>query len=134
MPPQITGVDARLTPRRIGAEPITLSGKDYFRYFYIMPLNTGIAYSGHPIPKNCEIKLRFNRAEANKALLALNLDDQGVVDTNFPFDDRRIKLNDPELHCNFYDSKYYDEKLSATNIQKFRWKFPSVHCQKYVGQ
>ena len=73
-----------------------VGGTRYLRYSFIIRLNSGVI-ENHPLPKEVPIKLIFYRADAEKALLSLKLNDT-QTETLATYDlDRSIRLINPLL-------------------------------------
>ena len=103
------------------AEKIEKNGKVYFRYYFVTKINSGLALSPQPLPKNVPIKLSFIRADANKSLLSTKSDDSS------PMEDRVLDLIDPTLHASFIQSEHYDRKYANHRIS--RVSFPFLDCK-----
>ena len=105
--------------RRIEAEKIKKSGKEYYRYYFVTRINCGLAMSPQPLPKNVPVKLTFVRADAKKSLLTTLSKTSSLQ----PFDDRVISLINPTLHASFVQSEHYDRKYANHRISRCSFPF-----------
>ena len=103
------------------AEKVKKDGKNYFRYYFVTKINTGLALSPQPLPKNVPIKLTFVRADAKKSLLSTNSDNKD------PMSERVLELMNPTLHASFLQSEHYDRKYANHRIS--RVSFPFLDCK-----
>ena len=120
--------------RRKGAEPVTIEGKRYYRYFISLRINTGLAIQGKPIPKDTEIRIEFRRAKASFGLLSTlnyNDDENGILHTYLTHSNASLKLIDPVLHVCYIDSTYYDQKFQSHNISSFKYKYTDFNLHRY---
>ena len=103
--------------RQAYAEVKEINGTRYFRYYFIVRLNSGVI-ENHPLPKDLPIKLTFYRADAEKSLLSVNLNaDQSQSESTYDLD-RSIKLINPVLelvntHSAELDKKYTQHRLPS---------------------
>ena len=107
--------------RRTEARKIEMEGKTYYRYHFIVSLNTGIAMSPQPLPKQVPIKITFYRADASKSLLSTLIDDHG--EPKAVNADRVIRLINPTLHASFLQSEHYDRKYANHRISRVSFPF-----------
>ena len=105
--------------RRIEAEEITKSGKKYFRYYFVTKINTGLAMSPQPLPKNVPVKLTFVRADATKSLLSTLAHNSKTE----PYDSRVLSIINPTLHACFIQSDHYDRKYANHRISRVTFPF-----------
>lgn len=117
------------THRRKYAEKITHNGKTYFRYYLLTKINSGIVLSGQPLPKEVPVKIRFNRAEAKKALIGTYIEGTKVLET---YGKSFIDLIDPEINACYIQSSHYDQKLNERNIPRFKFKFNDYGIHRLV--
>ena len=107
--------------RRDQAEKISKNGKVFYRYYFVTKINSGLALSSQPLPKNIPIKLSFIRADAKKSLLSVK------SDKTDPMSDRVLDLINPTLHASFVQSEHYDRKYANHRIS--RVNFPFLDCK-----
>ena len=107
--------------RRNEAQRLEIDGAIYYRYHFIVSLNTGIAMTPQPLPKQVPIKITFYRADASKSLLSTLLEDNGDPIAVNP--DRVVKLINPTLHASFLQSEHYDRKYANHRISRVNFPF-----------
>ena len=107
--------------RRREAERIKIDDKIFYRYHFIVRINSGLAMTPQPLPKNVPIKLKFFRADAEKSLLAAELDNSGEPLSKY--NSRVIKLINPLLHASFIQSEHYDRKYANHRISRVQFPF-----------
>ena len=107
--------------RRQEAEKIIIDDKIFYRYHFIVRINSGIAMTPQPLPKNVPIKLTFFRADAEKSLLAADMDSSG--DPLSKYSSRVVKLINPLLHASFVQSEHYDRKYANHRISRVNFPF-----------
>lgn len=111
-----------VSKRRRDCEVQTIDGKQYMRYSFIIRLNSGVI-ENHPLPKAVPIKLIFYRADAEKALLSLNLtDDKSSSNTTYDID-RSIRLVNPLLELVNTQSAELDKKYSQHRLPDLELPF-----------
>ena len=101
--------------RRQDSEVKTIDGKRYLRYSFIIRLNSGVI-ENHPLPKPVPIKLIFYRADAEKALLSMNLNDTKTESLTVYDQDRSIRLINPLLELVNTQSEELDKKYSQHRL------------------
>ena len=101
--------------RRQDSEVKTIDGKRYLRYSFIIRLNSGVI-ENHPLPKPVPIKLIFYRADAEKALLSMNLNDAKTDSLTVYDQGRSIKLINPLLELVNTQSEELDKKYSQHRL------------------
>ena len=101
--------------RRQDSEAKTIDGKRYLRYSFIIRLNSGVI-ENHPLPKPVPIKLIFYRADAEKALLSMNLNDTKTDSLTVYDQSRSIKLINPLLELVNTQSDELDKKYSQHRL------------------
>ena len=107
--------------RRKEALKIVLDGETYLRYHFVVSINTGIAMSPQPLPKQVPIKITFYRADASKSLLSTVIEDNG--EPKAINSDRVLKLINPILHASFLQSEHYDRKYANHRISRVSFPF-----------
>ena len=111
-----------VSKRRRDCEVQTIDGKQYMRYSFIIRLNSGVI-ENHPLPKTVPIKLIFYRADAEKALLSLNLtDDKSSSNSTYDID-RSIRLVNPLLELVNTQSAELDRKYSQHRLPDLELPF-----------
>ena len=106
--------------RRNFGEAHTIDGKHYLRYYFIIRLNSGVI-ENHPLPKDLPIKLTFFRADAERSLMSVSLnEDQSASNASYDLD-RSIKLINPVLELvntqsNELDKKYAQHRLPSLSL------------------
>ena len=101
--------------RRQDSEVKTIDGKRYLRYSFIIRLNSGVI-ENHPLPKQVPIKLIFYRADAEKALLSMNLNETKTESLTVYDQDRSIRLINPLLELVNTQSEELDKKYSQHRL------------------
>jgi len=101
--------------RRQDSEVKTIDGKRYLRYSFIIRLNSGVI-ENHPLPKPVPIKLIFYRADAEKALLSMNLNETKTESLTVYDQDRSIRLINPLLELVNTQSEELDKKYSQHRL------------------
>ena len=101
--------------RRQDSEAKTIEGKRYLRYSFIIRLNSGVI-ENHPLPKPVPIKLIFYRADAEKALLSMKLNDTKTDSLTVYDQGRSIKLINPLLELVNTQSEELDKKYSQHRL------------------
>ena len=101
--------------RRQDSEIKTIDGKRYLRYSFIIRLNSGVI-ENHPLPKPVPIKLIFYRADAEKALLSMNLNETKTESLTVYDQDRSIRLINPLLELVNTQSEELDKKYSQHRL------------------
>ena len=101
--------------RRRDCEVKIIDGKNYLRYSFIIRLNSGVI-ENHPLPKQVPIKLIFYRADAERALLSTNLNDDKSASTVTYELDRSLKLVNPLLELVNTQSEELDKKYSLHRL------------------
>ena len=101
--------------RRQDCEVKTIDGKRYLRYSFIIRLNSGVI-ENHPLPKPVPIKLIFYRADAEKALLSMNLNDTSTQSLTVYDHGRSIRLINPLLELVNTQSEELDKKYSQHRL------------------
>ena len=108
--------------RRRDNDVVTIDGKRYLRYSFIIRINSGVI-ENHPLPKQVPIKLIFYRADAQKALLSMNLtDDKSESRVSYDFG-RSIKLINPLLELVNTQSEELDKKYSQHRLSDLELPF-----------
>ena len=93
-----------------------------YRYHLVLNLNLSLRDSLKPLPKECQIKLTFFRANANKALLCTTLDPSSHQPTvNYPT--TTIELINPVLNAMYFKSEFFDKQLMPHMIDHVNWPF-----------
>ena len=106
--------------RRNFGEAHTIDGKHYLRYYFIIRLNSGVI-ENHPLPKDLPIKLTFFRADAERSLMSVSLnEDQSASNASYDLD-RSIKLINPVLELvntqsDELDKKYAQHRLPSLSL------------------
>ena len=114
--------DHEVSKRRRDCEVKTIDGKQFMRYSFIIRLNSGVI-ENHPLPKAVPIKLIFYRADAEKALLSMNLSDD-KTSSNATYDlDRSIRLVNPLLELVNTQSAELDKKYSQHRLPDLELPF-----------
>ena len=121
------GIDLDIQPNKyeIGkrqnyAEAHAIDGKNYLRYYFIIRLNSGVI-ENHPLPKDLPIKLTFYRADAERSLISVSLnDDQSTSKASYDLG-RSIKLINPVLELvntqsDELDKKYAQHRLPSLSL------------------
>ena len=103
--------------RRVEAEKIVKSGKQFLRYYFVTKINSGLAMSPQPLPKNVPVKLTFVRADAKKSLLSI------LSNGDKSYDSRVLDLINPTLHASFIQSEHYDRKYANHRISRVSFPF-----------
>ena len=117
----ITNTD-ELDKRRRDCIAEQVGGTRYLRYSFIIRLNSGVI-ENHPLPKQVPIKLIFYRADAEKALLSLNLNET-QTETAASYDlDRSIRLINPLLELVNTQSSELDKKYSQHRLSDLELPF-----------
>ena len=105
--------------RELGTHHLT-SGK---RYHFIFPLNLILARSPRPLPKDVIINVSLSRAAAHKSLIALKLDSETGLDAGNFDSTKPLKLINPTFRAKFFESDYFDRKLTPQRINKIPYPF-----------
>ena len=106
-----------------------VGGTRYLRYSFIIRLNSGVI-ENHPLPKEVPIKLIFYRADAEKALLSLKLNDT-QTETLATYDlDRSIRLINPLLELVNTQSSELDKKYSQHRLSDLELPFLDKQIRK----
>ena len=105
--------------RRDEAEKIVKSGKIYYRYYFVTKINSGLALSPQPLPKDVPVKLAFIRADATKSVLS-TLSDKN---NSKPYDSRVLDIINPTLHASFVQSEHYDRKYANHRISRVSFPY-----------
>ena len=106
--------------RRNFGEAHTIDGKHYLRYYFIIRLNSGVI-ENHPLPKDLPIKLTLFRADAERSLMSVSLNqDQSASNASYDLD-RSIKLINPVLELvntqsDELDKKYAQHRLPSLSL------------------
>ena len=106
--------------RRNFGEAHTIDGKHYLRYYFIIRLNSGVI-ENHPLPKDLPIKLTFYRADAERSLMSVSLnEDQSSSKASYDLD-RSMKLINPVLELvntqsDELDKKYAQHRLPSLSL------------------
>ena len=101
--------------RRRDCEVKTIEGKQYLRYSFIIRLNSGVI-ENHPLPKTVPIKLIFYRADAEKSLISMNLNDAKTESLTVYEQDRSVRLINPLLELVNTQSEELDRKYSQHRL------------------
>ena len=101
--------------RRRDCEVKNIDGKRYLRYSFIIRLNSGVI-ENHPLPKTVPIKLIFYRADAEKSLLSMNLNDAQTESLTTYDQDRSVRLINPLLELVNTQSEELDKKYSQHRL------------------
>ena len=115
-----TPINPYVDERRDEAEKVIKSGKIFYRYYFVTRINSGLALSPQPLPKNVPIKLTFVRADAKKSLLSI-LPDR--ISDDKIFNSRVLELINPTLHASFQQSEHYDRKYANHRISRVTFPF-----------
>ena len=97
-----------------------IDDKNYLRYYFIIRLNSGVI-ENHPLPKDLPIKLTFYRADAERSLISVSLnDDQSTSKASYDLG-RSIKLINPVLELvntqsDELDKKYAQHRLPSLSL------------------
>ena len=102
------------------AESHTIDGKHYLRYYFIIRLNSGVI-ENHPLPKDLPIKLTFYRADAERSLISVSLNEDQTSSKAMYDLDRSIKLINPVLELvntqsDELDKKYAQHRLPSLSL------------------
>ena len=108
--------------RRRDCEVKIVDGKRFMRYSFIIRLNSGVI-ENHPLPKSVPIKLIFYRADAEKALLSMNLSDDNLSSQSTYDLDRSIRLVNPLLELVNTQSAELDKKYSQHRLPDLELPF-----------
>lgn len=101
--------------RQSYGETHNIEGKTYLRYYFIIRLNSGVI-ENHPLPKDLPIKLTFYRADAERSLISVSLDD-AKTQSNATYDlDRSLKLINPVLELVNTQSDELDKKYAQHRL------------------
>lgn len=113
------GSKNEITLRTQHSQRKTVDGVECNRFYFKMPINTGLAMTSRPLPKDVPLKFIFVRAAAEKSLLSImapeNHNDLKV---------KSITLNNPQLVATMATSAYYDRKYAEHRIE--RQDFPYI--------
>ena len=101
--------------RRRDCEAKTIETKRYLRYSFIIRLNSGVI-ENHPLPKTVPIKLIFYRADAEKSLISMNLNDAKTESLTVYEQDRSVRLINPLLELVNTQSEELDRKYSQHRL------------------
>lgn len=101
--------------RRRDCEAKTIDTKHYLRYSFIIRLNSGVI-ENHPLPKTVPIKLIFYRADAEKSLISMNLNDAKTESLTVYDQDRSVRLINPLLELVNTQSEELDRKYSQHRL------------------
>ena len=105
--------------RRDEAEKIVKSGKTFYRYYFVTKINSGLALSPQPLPKDVPVKLSFMRADATKSTLStLNNNSKDK-----PYEFRVLDIINPTLHASFVQSEHYDRKYANHRISRVTFPY-----------
>ena len=124
--------------RRVGAESIVLGNVPHFRYYITLKLNTGLATSPEPLPKDIPISIKLFRADAKRALLACltematDTNQQPYLNVLKTYPHRHIPIVEPILHASYVVSDYYTRHLQASRVMNFKYKFNESSIQRYA--
>ena len=108
--------------RRRDCEVKIVDGKRFMRYSFIIRLNSGVI-ENHPLPKSVPIKLIFYRADAEKALLSMNLSGDNLSSQSTYDLDRSIRLVNPLLELVNTQSAELDKKYSQHRLPDLELPF-----------
>lgn len=108
--------------RRRDCEVKIVDGKRFIRYSFIIRLNSGVI-ENHPLPKSVPIKLIFYRADAEKALLSMNLSADNLSSQSTYDIDRSIRLVNPLLELVNTQSAELDKKYSQHRLPDLELPF-----------
>ena len=97
------------------------SSEKTYRYHLVLNLNLSLRDSLKPLPKECQIKLTFFRANANKALLCINLDESHQPTVTYPT--TTIDLINPVLNAMYFKSEFFDKQLMPHLVDHINWPF-----------
>lgn len=98
------------------------SGEKTYRYHLVLNLNLSLRDSLKPLPKECQIKLTFFRAHANKALLCTKLDGTNHLPT-VEYPTNTIELINPVLNAMYFKSEFFDKQLMPHMVDHVNWPF-----------
>ena len=101
--------------RRRDCEAKTIDTKQYLRYSFIIRLNSGVI-ENHPLPKTVPIKLIFYRADAEKSLISMKLNDAKTESLAVYDQDRSVRLINPLLELVNTQSEELDRKYSQHRL------------------
>ena len=101
--------------RRRDCEAKTIETKQYLRYSFIIRLNSGVI-ENHPLPKTVPIKLIFYRADAEKSLISMKLNDAKTESLAVYDQDRSVRLINPLLELVNTQSEELDRKYSQHRL------------------
>ena len=120
---------AEVANRRRDCIVETISGTRYLRYSFIIRLNSGVI-ENHPLPKQVPIKLIFYRADAEKALLSLKVNENQDSTLSTYTVDRSIKLVNPLLELVNTQSSELDKKYSQHRLSDLELPFLDKQIRK----
>ena len=125
----LIGDSDEMAKRRRDCIVETVNGTRYFRYSFIVRLNSGVI-ENHPLPKQVPIKLIFYRADAEKALLSLKLNENNDATTVTYTADRSIRLVNPLLELVNTQSSELDKKYSQHRLSDLELPFLDKQIRK----
>ena len=125
----LIGDSDEIAKRRRDCIAETVNGTRYFRYSFIVRLNSGVI-ENHPLPKQVPIKLIFYRADAEKSLLSLKLNETNDATTVTYTADRSIRLVNPLLELDNTQSSELDKKYSQHRLSDLELPFLDKQIRK----
>ena len=114
----VTGMKSEIELRQAHAQRKTIDGKEYDRYYFNMPLNSGLAMTSRPLPKDVPLKFTFVRAPPSRALMSI-VDKTAHKD----LDGISITLNDPQFVATMITSDYYERKYASHRLERLAFPF-----------
>ena len=105
------------------------------RYYFSIPLNTGLATSHHCLPPNIPIKISLPRTKPKRALLACVVDISNHSILKKWDESDQITIYNPQLNMWYMKSDEIERKMSSPKIEDFRWRFrePCIKTFQLLG-
>ena len=93
------------------------------RYHFVFPLKPILARTPRPLPKDVTINISMPRTPARNSVIALALDDSTGNDAGKLDGSKPLPLINPTLRTKFFESDYYDRKLTPQRISQVPYPF-----------